>query len=110
MFPAWSHVQTKINPGFYLHMMVVHLCDVTFSTFNIIHVNVIPDGVVSVVYTIELVCGHPATWWQYISVQSGKQLPPHFLPNLPGGQDSLQNRPKYPGEQSAIVNTYSQNK
>lgn len=47
-------VQTKINPGFYLHMIVFHLCDVTFSIFNIyvIHVNVIPNGVVSVVYTV----------------------------------------------------------
>lgn len=40
---------------------------------------------------------HPSTGSQYSSMQFGEQVPPHFSPNEPRGQDVLQNSPKNPG-------------
>lgn len=37
-------------------------------------------------------------------MQVGEHRPPHNLPKAPGGQDMLQNWPKYPILHSAIVN------
>lgn len=39
---------------------------------------------------------HPSTGSQYSSMHFGEQVPPHFSPNEPRGQDVLQNSPKNP--------------
>lgn len=59
----------------------------------------LPDTVSWIVFLI--IRWHPLIWLQYSSVQFGEHVPPHLLPNLPGGQDSLQNVPKYPAVHSA---------
>lgn len=46
---------------------------------------------------------HPLTGSQYSSMQFGEQVPPHFSPNEPSGQDVLQNSPKYPGGHAAKI-------
>lgn len=65
----------------------------------------LPDAVNWVVFLV--MRWHPVTWLQYSTVQFGEQLPPHLLPKLPGGQDSLQNVPKYPNVHSAWINNWS---
>lgn len=59
----------------------------------------LPDTVSWTVFLI--IRWHPLIWLQYSAVHFGEHQPPHLGPNLPGGQDLLQNGPKYPAVHSA---------
>lgn len=57
-----------------------------------------------VCFGFSIIRRHPLTGSQKSFVHLGKHLPPHLSPNLPSGQDLLQNLPKYPGAQAANIN------
>lgn len=57
-----------------------------------------------VCFGFSIIRRHPFTGSQNSFVHLGKHLPPHLSPNLPSGQDLLQNLPKYPGAQAANIN------
>lgn len=57
-----------------------------------------------VCFGFSIIRRHPLPGSQKSFVHLGKHLPPHLSPNLPSGQDLLQNLPKYPGAQAANIN------
>lgn len=100
--PSFSHalhIYTFVSlEKFGLFFYIYLFFKMNWSLILLVFCN-LPDTVSWIVFLI--IRWHPLIWLQYSSVQFGEHVPPHLLPNLPGGQDSLQNVPKYPAVHSA---------